>query len=174
MISSDEYSPFMSWNPDDPITVDFTSSVINSLVSMIRDNYQFDEELLRRASTFLGSFNIQLTQKPFADDLMKAIGRGSPHPAAGFVDSVMILLSSFHPSIFGASLSLSVTCFNWCSLPFRSELVSSKIILRMLTTPRLRDLSAIEDKHILKDILDIHDSAAIVFCCRGSMNAKQH
>ncbi|KAK2950206.1 hypothetical protein BLNAU_14892 [Blattamonas nauphoetae] len=103
-----EYSPFMSWNPKDPITVDSIAHVFVSLVSMVRDNYQFDEELVRRASTFIASLNTHFFEEPFADDLLMAIGHGSPDPAAG-----------------------------------------------MLTTPRLRDLSAVEDKRIVKDILEI-------------------
>ncbi|KAK2949379.1 hypothetical protein BLNAU_15675 [Blattamonas nauphoetae] len=40
------------------------------------------------------------------DDLLKTTGHGSSHPAAGFVDSIAVMLSSSHPTIYCDTLSL--------------------------------------------------------------------
>ncbi|KAK2954848.1 hypothetical protein BLNAU_10178 [Blattamonas nauphoetae] len=48
MAFSDEYSPFLNWTPTAPITADSVLPVFISLVSMVRDGFQFDVTLLRK------------------------------------------------------------------------------------------------------------------------------
>ncbi|KAK2942368.1 hypothetical protein BLNAU_22711 [Blattamonas nauphoetae] len=60
MISSDEYSPFLNWNPKDPVSIDSVAQAFVSLVSMVRDDYQFGEELVIRASTDVVTFVRQI------------------------------------------------------------------------------------------------------------------
>ncbi|KAK2954018.1 hypothetical protein BLNAU_10981 [Blattamonas nauphoetae] len=99
MTSSEEYSPFLNWTPTEPITADSIGRAIISLVSMIRDSYQFDEDLVHKASTFISSISSHLFEYNFADDLLTAIGQAIPDPIPAFVDSMTVLLSSSHPSI---------------------------------------------------------------------------
>ncbi|KAK2961771.1 hypothetical protein BLNAU_3208 [Blattamonas nauphoetae] len=94
-----------------------------------------------------------LTSSTSIDDFLKAIGHGSPHPAAVFVDSMNVLLSSPHPSIVKGTLSFIDECLYHCSDSNCLALVSSKLIPRICSTPHLLDLSVIDDLLILRDIL---------------------
>ncbi|KAK2949253.1 hypothetical protein BLNAU_15856 [Blattamonas nauphoetae] len=158
MISSGDdpvYSPFLKWNPDDEISLDSFAHAFNSLVSMIRDGYPFDEVLVSQASQFVSSLSRDLRDTLDLDDLMTVIGQGSSDPAAVFVDSMTVLLSSPYSSVFMNSLSLIRMILNWCSLSTNLALVSSSLFSRILPTPHLRDLSVIVDKGILKDVVRI-------------------
>ncbi|KAK2942582.1 hypothetical protein BLNAU_22499 [Blattamonas nauphoetae] len=112
MISSEdpEYSPFLKWNPTDPITVDSAGRVFISLGSMVRDGFQFDEKLLQKASTFLSSSTWNLYPRS-ADDLLKAIGQDSPDPVAVIFDR-----STFHQP------TLDFVCSSRIPMAFQSLL----------------------------------------------------
>ncbi|KAK2949255.1 hypothetical protein BLNAU_15858 [Blattamonas nauphoetae] len=83
MIASEEYTPFLSWNPEVPIAIDSVARVFLSLVSMVRDGYKFDEELECTASQFLSSVHLTFDRSfLFGDELLMAIEQDSSDPAA--------------------------------------------------------------------------------------------
>ncbi|KAK2961718.1 hypothetical protein BLNAU_3155 [Blattamonas nauphoetae] len=129
-----------------------------SLVSMVRDSYKFDEELLSKVSMFLSSV-VRTFDRSFnlTNDLLNAIGQDSPNPSAMFVDSMVVLLSSSHPSIFRDTLSFLHRCLLWCSFSNHLALVSSKLIPRILSSSHLQNLSVTADKIILDRIVLILD-----------------
>ncbi|KAK2954824.1 hypothetical protein BLNAU_10154 [Blattamonas nauphoetae] len=92
-----------------------------------RVDFQFDVKLLEKAPKFLSSIK-QSFLETFADELLKAIGQGSSDPAA----------VNFSPSN-------------------RQTLVTYKLLPRILSTHHLRDLSVIEEKDCLNDIIDVFD-----------------
>ncbi|KAK2961774.1 hypothetical protein BLNAU_3211 [Blattamonas nauphoetae] len=108
MITSKEYSPFLQWNPPDRKTVGSVAPPFVSLVSMVRDGFEFGEDLLQKSSKFLSSLISLFETNDSFDDFLKAVGQDSPNPAAV-----------------------------------------------ILSTPHLRDLSVVEDKVIMNDILSI-------------------
>ncbi|KAK2959070.1 hypothetical protein BLNAU_5865 [Blattamonas nauphoetae] len=78
------YTPFLNWHRSDPVTTDSKSLVFITLVSMVRDGYEFDEENLQTASSFL-SFLMETNQRAQdIDSFIQAIGQGSTNPAASF------------------------------------------------------------------------------------------
>ncbi|KAK2961753.1 hypothetical protein BLNAU_3190 [Blattamonas nauphoetae] len=111
MLTSEEYSPFLNFNPTDPITIDSVTHVFISLVSMVRDGYHFNPELLKQASTFFSSLRETFSNSDGLDAFLKAIGQVFPDPAAVII-----------------------------------------------STPHLRNLSAIENQSILNDIITIFRS----------------
>ncbi|KAK2961818.1 hypothetical protein BLNAU_3255 [Blattamonas nauphoetae] len=129
MISSEDYSPFLTWKANNPITVDSIAQAFVSLVSMIRDDSDFDEELVSQASQFVSSLSRHLFKSDGFEEMLNIVGQGSPNPAA-----VLYPYST------------------------RLTLVSSKLIPRMLSTPHLHDLSVVADKRVLKAILLILNS----------------
>ncbi|KAK2961715.1 hypothetical protein BLNAU_3152 [Blattamonas nauphoetae] len=159
MTFSAEYSPFLTWKENDLITVDSAAPVLISLISMVRDGYYFDEELLSKSSTFLSSTKQRINRVTDMNDFLKAIGLGSPDPAAVFVDSITMLLSSPHPSIFRDALSSLSHILMWCSTSNRLALVSSKVIPRILSTPHLRNLSVIDNRGVTDAIRVIFGQA---------------
>ncbi|KAK2961006.1 hypothetical protein BLNAU_4093 [Blattamonas nauphoetae] len=151
MTSSEKYSPFLKYpypNYPPPFS---DSEVFVSLVSMVRDAYPFDEELLQKTSSFIYEITHSTIYLNRIDDFLKTTGHGSSHPAAGFVDSIVVLLSSSHRTIYSDTLSLLARFTN----QFSSKLKGSELIPRILSTPRLRDLSEVDDKTELNKILEI-------------------
>ncbi|KAK2961893.1 hypothetical protein BLNAU_3330 [Blattamonas nauphoetae] len=122
---------------------------------MIRDGFQFDEELVSKASKLFSSINMTLRRKNCANEFLKAIAQDSPNPAAVFMNSMIVLLSSSHPSIFSDTLSIIRLCITSCSLTNNLALVSSKLVHSILSIPRIGNLSLILDPNILTEILRI-------------------
>ncbi|KAK2954879.1 hypothetical protein BLNAU_10209 [Blattamonas nauphoetae] len=124
----------------------------------MENDYQFDKRLAEYASEFISSVTWNIGHLLHFEDLLKAIGQGSPDPTAVFVDSMTVLESSSHPSIIRETLAFLHRCLDWCSPSNRLTLVSSKLFSRLLSTPHLRNLSVIEDKVILPNILALFNS----------------
>ncbi|KAK2954831.1 hypothetical protein BLNAU_10161 [Blattamonas nauphoetae] len=92
-----EYSPFLYWNPNDPITIDSVVPPFNSLVSMVTDSYKFDEKLVTKASTFLSSVDRTFGRSfTLANDLLKSIAQNSPNAAEVSVAIVTICRGTTH------------------------------------------------------------------------------
>ncbi|KAK2942584.1 hypothetical protein BLNAU_22501 [Blattamonas nauphoetae] len=157
MISSEdpEYSPFLKWNPTDPLTVDSAGRVFISLGSMVRDGYVFDGELVNKASKFLSSRKQLFKREKDFDCFLRAIGKESSNAIPTLVDSMTVLLFSSHHSIFKGTLTFIHTCLNWCPLSTRLAIVSSSLIPRIPSSPHCRALSLVEDNCILNDLIEI-------------------
>ncbi|KAK2956180.1 hypothetical protein BLNAU_8743 [Blattamonas nauphoetae] len=152
----DPESPlFLNWYPNDPFTVDSCSRAFLSLVSMVRNGYKFEGRLPHRASFFLESLNMKLNQSNFLNNFLRTIGQYSTDPAALFVDSVTTLLTSPNLPILREVLLLTSQCLKSCSLSNLLAIVLCKLIPRILSTPCLIDLSLVEDKHNMNDIVSI-------------------
>ncbi|KAK2961712.1 hypothetical protein BLNAU_3149 [Blattamonas nauphoetae] len=77
----------MNWNPKNRRQADSVAPAFHSLVSMVQDGYQFDEELVSRASQFFSSIDSSFRKQDSLDDLLQAIGQDSPNPTAVFLPS---------------------------------------------------------------------------------------
>ncbi|KAK2943347.1 hypothetical protein BLNAU_21736 [Blattamonas nauphoetae] len=153
LVDDPESPLFLNWYPNDPITVDSYSRTFLSLVSMVKNGYKFEGRLPLRASFFLESLNLKLKTFINIDVFLRTIGQGYPDPAAVFVDSVTILLTSPHPPIFRETLFLICKCLEYCSLSTCLALISAKLIPRILSAPCLIDLSFVADKGILNRLV---------------------
>ncbi|KAK2954884.1 hypothetical protein BLNAU_10214 [Blattamonas nauphoetae] len=153
MTSSEEYSPFLTWKEKGKFTADSVSAAFVSLVAMVRDGYQFNEEKLKQASTFFSKIERLNPPRSFFAKLLKTMGKDPAASIPTLLDSIIILLASPHHSIFMHSLSFLHKCLDWCSFPNRLTFLSAKLFSRMLSTPFLRDLSAIDNPSILNDVI---------------------
>ncbi|KAK2946029.1 hypothetical protein BLNAU_19040 [Blattamonas nauphoetae] len=88
------------------------------------------------------------------DDLMMAFGQGSTDPMQVFVDSIVHLLSLPSPSIVEDTVCIARQCFEKNQSNIQA-LVSMKLISRIFSTPHLRDLSVINEKGLLRNLLTI-------------------
>ncbi|KAK2961714.1 putative leucine-rich repeat protein [Blattamonas nauphoetae] len=122
---------------------------------MVRDGFHFDVELVRKVSKFLSSITSLIKTNDSFDGFLYALGQDSPHRTEIYVDSITTLLSSSHPSIFKGTLAFIRKCLDWGSHSNQLALVSSKLIPRIFSTPYLHDLSGIDDKVIMNDIITI-------------------
>ncbi|KAK2947689.1 hypothetical protein BLNAU_17359 [Blattamonas nauphoetae] len=124
-----EYTPFLNWNPNDPITVDSIAPAFNSLASMIRDGYHFDKAIEQKVPKFFSSLTHHLNRSFTANDLLNVVGQGSENPAAKFVDSMTVLFFSSHASIVKNPYNLIRRCFEWCSRSNRLPLFPPNFFL---------------------------------------------
>ncbi|KAK2959707.1 hypothetical protein BLNAU_5196 [Blattamonas nauphoetae] len=157
MMSSDEYDPFLNWSPEHQIAADSFTRPFLSLVSIVRDGYSFDDELVRHASVFFVSLSLTVDSMDTANDFLKVIEQDSTGPGVMFVDSITVLLFSPHRSICRDTLTFVCQCLYLCYVSNILALVSAKLIPSIISTPHLRDLSRLFDKDILSNILTIFD-----------------
>ncbi|KAK2944530.1 hypothetical protein BLNAU_20536 [Blattamonas nauphoetae] len=81
--SSDNYTPFMTWNQFSRDTADLLAQPFASLVSMVRDDFHFNDKQVRKASALLSSISRTVRHDQNSDsDFVTALGQGSPTPAA--------------------------------------------------------------------------------------------
>ncbi|KAK2957312.1 hypothetical protein BLNAU_7690 [Blattamonas nauphoetae] len=156
MVSSDasEYSPFLKWNRNDPVTVDSVAHAFSSLISIIRDGYPFDEALVRQISDFLRSISWNMPLLFSSSDLMRTLGQGSTDPMQVFVDSLILLLLMPFPSIVEETLPIVQRCHKE-SQSTLLKLHSSLPIWDTPFTSYLRELPGIADKGLLRAVLVI-------------------
>ncbi|KAK2954017.1 hypothetical protein BLNAU_10980 [Blattamonas nauphoetae] len=162
-----EYYPFIEWNPQEPLRVYSAQKAFITLVFMVQNGYNFNEELLVKVFQFLSAISWNINLSNFANALVKrhyydshfcnlVREHNTPNTIPSFVDSLTILFSSSNPSIFKAALSCIATCLRRGSSSTRKVLISPELFLRILSTPHLPDLSVVDDQGMLNDILLIH------------------
>ncbi|KAK2949209.1 hypothetical protein BLNAU_15812 [Blattamonas nauphoetae] len=108
MFSSKEYSSFLKWNPDHAHSADSVAQPFVSLVSMVRDGYEFDEELVRKVSKFLSSVTSLFETNDSFDNFLNAIGQASPdrtEMSASHQPTLDFVCSSHIPIVFLSLLS---------------------------------------------------------------------
>ncbi|KAK2952618.1 hypothetical protein BLNAU_12446 [Blattamonas nauphoetae] len=149
--SSNEDSPFLNWTRDGPHTSDSLSPVLLSLVSMVRNGYNWNDDLLLKASSLIWDLGSKLN----VDDFLEAIGQGSTNPAAAFVDSMTVLLSMSHELIFNPTLVFMTRILQTCSSSNKLALVSSKLVPGILTSPNLQNLYVMANQTVLYIILNV-------------------
>ncbi|KAK2954771.1 hypothetical protein BLNAU_10256 [Blattamonas nauphoetae] len=152
MTSSNEYSPFLQWNREDPVTATSIANTIVSLASMLRDGYDFDKELTSKVPTFLRSFRWNLPLLYSVDEILKVIGQTCTDPATVFVDSLVPLLSWPSRLIVDETITTVRHCFKENHSTVLA-LVSSKIFSKIHSSQTFRGLSKLDDLSLLKDIL---------------------
>ncbi|KAK2961853.1 hypothetical protein BLNAU_3290 [Blattamonas nauphoetae] len=108
------------------------------------DDYNFDEKLLQKASKYLSLICWALERSFTIDAFLVAIGQDSANPAA--VETLAIVHE----------------CLIFCSPSNRLTLFSSGLIPGLLSTPRLRDLSGIDDQNVMTDIRAIFDIGVLL------------
>ncbi|KAK2947339.1 hypothetical protein BLNAU_17726 [Blattamonas nauphoetae] len=107
IISSDDYSPFLTWDENDGFSAVPISKTLMSLVSMIRDGYHFDEMLHRKAALFL-SVVIRKIHR-IASPVRMAVGQDFTNPAeVAFHRPILHFLRSSHIPLISQSLSSKV------------------------------------------------------------------
>ncbi|KAK2945566.1 hypothetical protein BLNAU_19523 [Blattamonas nauphoetae] len=116
---------------------------------MVRDGFQFDEALVSKASKLLQSISCVNQLYIQFDVFLNAIGQDFPNTTSVIVDSVVVLISSPHPSIVRDILVFIHRYQIWSPSTDRLALVSSNLFPRLLSTPSLRDLSVVEDQRLL-------------------------
>ncbi|KAK2960789.1 hypothetical protein BLNAU_4186 [Blattamonas nauphoetae] len=151
------YSPFLKWNRADSNTADSTGHAFVSLASMLRDGYTFDEHLVNKITMLLRSLRWNLPIMYHLDDVLKVMGHTCTDPTDVFVDSLVRLLSFPHHLTVEETLTTVRHCFNQHPSAVLA-IVSSKLFSRILSTPHLRDLSVLDHRGLMQDMIVILQS----------------
>ncbi|KAK2946632.1 hypothetical protein BLNAU_18468 [Blattamonas nauphoetae] len=156
MISSkvSEYSPFLNWNRNDPVTVDSVALVFSSLASMLKDNSPIDETLGLHTSQFVRSISWNIPLLFTSRQLMMALSKLFADPISVFVDSIVLLLSLPFPSVVDAAILIVQRCFKE-SRSTMMKLHPSLWGYRTMTNKGLQNLLTINKNGLLHAILEI-------------------
>ncbi|KAK2961828.1 hypothetical protein BLNAU_3265 [Blattamonas nauphoetae] len=152
------HSPFLNWYPNNPVSVDSSSRTIMSLASMVRDGFKFEERHLRKASLLLELLNMKGSIRFKIPALFNAFGPNSTDSAAAFVDSMTLIFTLPHPSVFRDALEFFRKCLSPLSKSTQIAVLSTNIIRRILSAPQLRDLSSMTDHSLLKSVVRIFNN----------------
>ncbi|KAK2946631.1 hypothetical protein BLNAU_18467 [Blattamonas nauphoetae] len=79
-----EYSPFIDWNPNDPISADSLAKPFIALVSMVRDGYHCDEMIEEKAHSLFSLFNRDNDQGIDIEELLKSVGWSDDDSLPGY------------------------------------------------------------------------------------------
>ncbi|KAK2958246.1 hypothetical protein BLNAU_6733 [Blattamonas nauphoetae] len=133
-------SALFNFDPDSNLTFEDKSAIYQTLVSLVRDNFDFDDVLQDKVTRFLKKLEPQPFRRSIADRLITNLVRPSDESSSGFIDSACILLSSPHSKIVTATLSFLQISFSFSSETQRVLLVQTDFIPRILAILRPQTL----------------------------------
>ncbi|KAK2957851.1 hypothetical protein BLNAU_7285 [Blattamonas nauphoetae] len=101
-----QLEPFLHFDPNSELSFDDKSTIYSSLVALVKADHTFDNVLQDRATTFLKSIKPDGREPPgHANKLVTDLVPSSDGSRSGFVDSIIVLLSSPHSMLRAAALS---------------------------------------------------------------------
>ncbi|KAK2960690.1 hypothetical protein BLNAU_4345 [Blattamonas nauphoetae] len=145
------HEPFLNFCAIFNPPIDYSSRVYCSLVSLVKEEYPFDDALQDRATKFLKSLEpIWNTPEEKADQLVTDLVPSSTGSILGFIESILTLLSSSYSTVVAAALSfLSRTTLN-SSSNIRYQLVESDLIINVLATVQPLTLPILGNERIIR------------------------
>ncbi|KAK2943457.1 hypothetical protein BLNAU_21640 [Blattamonas nauphoetae] len=148
-----EREPFLNCNPYSQISFKNKSTVLCSLVALVKAEYPFDETLLDKAARFLKNLVPSWFEKEQAEKLVTDLVLSSAGSPSGFVDSILTLLSSSHSTVVAAALSFLHEITIRSSIEIRSRLVESDLISSVLATVQPDTLPITGNDEILDNLI---------------------
>ncbi|KAK2959575.1 hypothetical protein BLNAU_5353 [Blattamonas nauphoetae] len=148
-------SPFLIWSEDQPETVDEKAVVFQSLVATVKYQPAFDASLEAKAVKFLESVNQD--DEESADPLFTSLERTTDDSSSGFVQSIVVLISSTNCVIKTAAMKMFRNLIWRCSAGVLYTLVKAALIPQLITFLNLLSLSFVEAE-------DIHTCLFLSIC----------
>ncbi|KAK2951217.1 hypothetical protein BLNAU_13833 [Blattamonas nauphoetae] len=125
-------------------------------IALVKAAYPFDSALQDRAAQFLKCLEPKWRDKPdHADNLVTDLVPSSDGSHSGFIDSIVILLSSPHSSIVEATMSFLNKTTTQSSPAIRKGLVESDLINKLLATVRPHTLPLSGNDEIFNNLTKI-------------------
>ncbi|KAK2959996.1 hypothetical protein BLNAU_4879 [Blattamonas nauphoetae] len=156
-----EKEPFLNFNPNSDLSNEDESAIYSSLVSLVKEKYPFDTDLLNRAARFLENLRPEWGEH---DQAAKQVNDPVPSSAGsppGFVEGIVTLLSSPHSTLVAATLSLLHNVLVYSPPPVKLRLVVSDIITNVLATVQPHTLAVGNETIINSLILIINHSISL-------------
>ncbi|KAK2950193.1 hypothetical protein BLNAU_14879 [Blattamonas nauphoetae] len=108
--------------------------IYNSLFTLVKAKYPLDDALLDRAARFLKSLEQKWNDNDLADKLETRLVHSSARSSAGFVHSILTLLSSPHSTMMTAALSFLCKTTSRSSSAILTDLVETDLFSNVLAT----------------------------------------
>ncbi|KAK2942173.1 hypothetical protein BLNAU_22900 [Blattamonas nauphoetae] len=149
--------PFLHFDPNSDLSFKDQSTIYNSLVSLVKESYHFDNALQERAAQFLKGLEPMWGDEDDTAKLVRDLVPSSDGSPSGFVESILTLLSSPHSTVVAAALSFLRKTTSHSPMKIRLHLVESDLITKLLTTVRPHTLQISGNEEIFDELLGIID-----------------
>ncbi|KAK2957744.1 hypothetical protein BLNAU_7178 [Blattamonas nauphoetae] len=97
--------PFLNFDVNSELSFEKKSTIFNSLVTLVKTEYTFDDPLQDKAIRFLKSLEPMWGRQDQANQLVTDLVPSSAGSHSGFVESISTLLSAPHSTVVAAALS---------------------------------------------------------------------
>ncbi|KAK2960133.1 hypothetical protein BLNAU_5016 [Blattamonas nauphoetae] len=148
-----EREPFLNFDLNSELSFEDKSAIYNSLVTLVKDEYPFDDALQDRAVRFLKSIEPKPGPFTLATRLITDLVPSSPKPFSGFVESVLALFSSPHKIVVAAALSFLLDTLIMSSRQINLDLVESDLLANVFATVQPHTLPHSENKALIKKLV---------------------
>ncbi|KAK2950197.1 hypothetical protein BLNAU_14883 [Blattamonas nauphoetae] len=146
--------PFLYFNENSELSFYHQSAIYNSLVALVKARHPFDKALQDRAARFLQNLGPKWNKQDSAQ-LVTELVPSSDGSCAGFVASIVTLLSSPHLTVVTAALSFVRETIMRASAEIRCRLVDFDLITKVLATVQPHTLPISGNETIFDNLLKI-------------------
>ncbi|KAK2963012.1 hypothetical protein BLNAU_2035 [Blattamonas nauphoetae] len=150
--------PFLHFDENTELSFEDKSTIYNSLIALVEAEYPFDDALQDKALRFLGGLEPWGNQEHVLK-LVNDLVPSSARQRSGFVDSILILLSSPHSNVVEAALSFLHNATTGSSQTIRSRLVESDLIMKVLAAVQPHHLPISGNEEIINNFI-----WTVIFC----------
>ncbi|KAK2961680.1 hypothetical protein BLNAU_3478 [Blattamonas nauphoetae] len=155
-----KHAPFLKVNPNSDLSFDKKSTVYCSLVALVKAEYPFDNALQDKTARFLKRLEpTSRDTSDYAAKLMTDLVPSSDGSPSGFIDSIVILLSSPHSAVVGATMMFVYKTTAGSSLTIRCHLVESDLVSKVLASVQPHTLPICGNDEIFDKLITI-----IIYC----------
>ncbi|KAK2961662.1 hypothetical protein BLNAU_3460 [Blattamonas nauphoetae] len=155
-LPSHEHAAWIEPNVSNTLAI----AIFCSLVALVKAEYPFDKTLQDRAARFLKSLEPTWNAHDLAAMLVRDLVHSSARSSAGFVESILTLLSSPHSRIVVAALSFLKKTTIESSPTIRCRLVESDLVSKVLAIVQPHTLPISGTEAILNNLIGIIASFA--------------
>ncbi|KAK2957856.1 hypothetical protein BLNAU_7290 [Blattamonas nauphoetae] len=145
--------PFLHFDPNSKLSFEDQSTIYNSLVSLVKESYHFDNALQERAVQFLNDLEPKLDDEDRGDRLIMDLVPSSGKSHSDFSESSLTLLSSPHSTVVEATMSFLFEATSNSSPKIQDRLVESDLVSKVLTTVQPHTLPIAGNETIFDKLL---------------------
>ncbi|KAK2963089.1 hypothetical protein BLNAU_2112 [Blattamonas nauphoetae] len=146
--------PFLNFVICSELSFEEKSRIYCSLVSLVKAGYPFDDALQDKAVPFLKCLEPKKNERDLAEKLVTKLVHSSAGWAAGFVASIVTLLSSPHLTVAASAMSFLFAAF-WPSSPIQYQLVKTDLVPNVIAIVQPHTLSISGNEKMLNKLVRI-------------------
>ncbi|KAK2958850.1 hypothetical protein BLNAU_6099 [Blattamonas nauphoetae] len=139
---SNDCSPFLNWDKEEPETVNKQAVIFQSLVATLKSQPAFDDSLEAKAVKFLESVDARDDES--GDAFVSKFGQPNGESLTNCIESIGVLISSSNQIITTAASKMLESLFWSCSAEIRLALIKADLIPQIITTRHSLSISFAE------------------------------